>query len=117
MSYSISGTDITMTRGDTLKVTIDLTQDGEPYIPVDGDVIRFAVKSPKMYCDKGEFVDVEPRILREVPIDTMTLVLDPEDTKDMEFGTYVYDMEITFADGTVDTFITESKFRLKPEVH
>ena len=99
-----------MTRGDTLKVTIDLTQDGEPYIPVEGDVIRFAVK-------KGEFVDVEPRILREVPIDTMTLVLDPEDTKDMEFGTYVYDMEITFADGTVDTFITESKFRLKPEVH
>lgn len=117
MSYSINGTDISMTRGDTLKVTIALTKDGEEYTPIEGDVIRFAVKSPKMFCDKGEYVDAEPRILKEVPIDTMTLVLDPEDTKNMEFGTYVYDMEITFTDGTVDTFITESKFRLKPEVH
>lgn len=117
MSFTISGTDITMTRGDTLKVSVSLTKDGETYTPVEGDVIRFAVKSPKMFCDKGEYVDDEPRILKEIPYDTMTLVLDPADTKGMEFGTYVYDMEITFADGTVDTFITESKFRLKPEVH
>ena len=117
MSYSVNGTDITMTRGDTLRVTIGLTKDGDPYTPVEGDVIRFAVKSPKMFCDKGEYVDEEPRILKEIPIETMTLTLEPEDTKTMEFGTYVYDMEITFVDGTVDTFITESKFRLKPEVH
>ena len=106
-----------MTRGDTLRLTISLMKDDEPYTPVEGDKIRFAVKSPKMYCDKGEFVDDEPRILKDIPIDTMTLVLDPSDTKGLDFGTYVYDMEITFTDGSVDTFITESKFRLKPEVH
>ena len=117
MSFTINGTDITMTRGDTLKVSVSLTRDGETYTPVEGDVIRFAVKSPKMFCDKGEFVDDAPRILKDIPISTMTLVLDPADTKSMDFGTYVYDMEITFADGTVDTFITESKFRLKPEVY
>lgn len=117
MSYSIKGTDITLTRGDTLKATITLTKDGEVYTPVSGDSIRFALKHPKMYQDKSEYIDTEPLILKDIPISSMTLTLDPEDTKPLSFGTYVYDMEITFTDGTVDTFITEGKFRLKPEVH
>lgn len=117
MSYSINGTTITMTRGDTLKATITLMKDDVVYTPVDGDKIRFAVKHTTMFCDKGEYVDTEPLILKDVPIDTMTLTLDPEDTKGFEFGKYVYDMEITFVDGTVDTFITASPFILKPEVH
>lgn len=117
MSYSITGTTITMTRGDTLKATITLTKDGEVYTPAEGDKIRFAVKHTTMFCDRGEYVDDEPLILKDVPIETMTLTLDPEDTKGLEFGKYVYDMEITFTDGTVDTFITASPFILKPEVH
>lgn len=117
MSYQIEGTTISMTRGDTLKVAVSLTKDGQPYTPVEGDKIRFAAKDPKMYCDKGEYVDSEPRILKDIPIETMMLVLDPADTKTLDFGNYVYDMEITFADGTVDTFITQAVLRIKPEVH
>lgn len=45
MSYSITGTTITLTRGDTFEALVSATKkDGTPYIPVEGDVIRFAMK-------------------------------------------------------------------------
>ena len=40
---TISGTNIALTRGDTLAFTVLFTKDGEPYIPAADDVIRFAV--------------------------------------------------------------------------
>ena len=46
----------------------------------------------------------------------MTLRLDPEDTKELGFGTYVYDLEMTFADGRVDTFVEGKDFIISPEV-
>lgn len=117
MSYSVSGTTISLTRGDTVKIKVGLTKDGVEYIPQPGDSIRFAVKSTKMLPDKSEYQDTDPLINKQIPINTMTLVLDPQDTKPLPFGNYVYDMEITFEDGTVDTFITTAKFKLTPEVH
>lgn len=116
MSYSVSGTDITLTRGDTLKVKISLTKDEEPYIPVEGDRIRFALKHNKMLKDKSDYEDPTPLVEKDVSIDTMTLVLDPGDTKHLAFDTYVYDLQMTFADGSVDTFVTQGKFKLTPEV-
>lgn len=48
MSSQINGTTISLTRGDTLLLTIKLTKDGKPYTPQDGDKIRFALKK-KIY--------------------------------------------------------------------
>ena len=45
MSYSVQGTTITLTRGDTFMALISITQsDGSQYFPVEGDSIRFAMK-------------------------------------------------------------------------
>lgn len=44
----------------------------------------------------------------------MILELEPSDTKTFDFGTYVYDIQITFSDGTVDTFITEASLKITP---
>lgn len=117
MSSSISGTSISLTRGDTLKVKIDILKDNEPYTPVVGDSVRFALKHPTMNSKKTAYKDTEPLIIKNIPIQTMILKLDPEDTKELDFDTYVYDIQITFEDGTVDTFITEAKFIITPEVH
>jgi uncharacterized membrane protein YkoI len=46
----------------------------------------------------------------------MILTIEPEDTQDLDFGTYVYDIQITLADGTVDTFIADAKFNIGVEV-
>lgn len=99
MAVKIYRSTITMTRGDTLRAKIDITDaDNQPYIPVEGDHIRFAAK--KSYKDE------KPCIVKEIPIDTCVLKLDPEDTKSLEQPfDYVYDIQITLTDGTVDTFI------------
>lgn len=113
----IDGTTITMTRGDTLCVNVEMTLDGIVYVPSANDSIRFALKTPKMTGGRAEYKDQAPLILKPIPIDTCQLVLQPSDTKQLPFGQYVYDIEITMEDGTVDTFISESNFILAPEVH
>lgn len=108
--------EIRMTRGDTLRVLVTMKRDNEDYTPVAGDEVRFALKRPKMTSGNKEYVDQDPLILKDIPIADMILELEPEDTKPFSFGEYVYDIQITFADGTVDTFITSTPFVLTPEV-
>lgn len=117
MSCIINGHNITLTRGDTMQIKVSMYKDKKEYIPKGGDVVRFAVKHKTMIDDDGEYEDKDPIILKTIPNDTMILTLDPEDTKELPFGSYAYDIEITFEDGTVDTFITASTFRLAKEVH
>ena len=109
MAVKIQGNKIHLTRGDTLRVTVIITQDGEPYTPVDGDSVRFALKR--------DFDDPNPLVLRDIPIDTLRLILIPEDTKPLDFGKYWYDVELTKNDGTVDTFIGPERFYITEEVH
>lgn len=127
MSTIVEGTTITHTRGDTLLLPVEIYQnigpdpEGEPvwapYIPQPGETVRFALKSARMTTGNREYVDQEPLILVDIPINTLILRLDPEDTKDLSFGTYKYDIEITQLGGIVTTFITEADFKLTPEVH
>lgn len=111
MAVSINGTTIKMTRGDTLRITLDLKDEsGNEYTPADGDSIRFAMK--RTYSEST------PLIVKEIPNSTLELVLDPEDTKNLtQPSSYVYDIEITYANGDVDTFIDKAKLQLTEEVH
>lgn len=111
MSYTVQGTTITLTRGDTFASTIRIYHSNgkKVYTPVQGDTIRFAMKK--------NIEDKIPLILKDIPIDTMMLVLDPVDTKNLPYGTYYYDIEITTVDGNVCTFITKSRIILTEEVH
>lgn len=110
MSYSVSGTSITLTRGDSFLALITITDsEGNPYLPVQGDTIRFAMKAT--------YADTEPLLVKDIPIDTRKLILEPEDTKHLQFGKYVYDIQLTKATGEVDTFITKAKITITEEVH
>ncbi len=118
MSVVINGTAIRMTRGDSLSVGVTITYcDGTPFEPEVGDSVRFALKSSAMTVGNKEFKDREPLIVKDIPTDTLLLELDPEDTKGLPFGNYTYDIELTYASGYVDTFISEGVFILAPEVH
>ena len=106
----IEGTTITLTRGDTMRVICQpVNTDGTNYVAQNGDAIRFAMK--KRYSDNA------PLLEKSIPTDTFLLELDPADTKTLAFGTYVYDVELTHADGDVDTYIAEASFVLAKEVH
>lgn len=111
MSYSIASNNvITLTRGDSFYATVDIYNgDGKSkYVPQIGDKIRFALKK--------DIKDTECLILKEIPIDTLVLHLEPEDTKQLLFGEYIYDIQLTKANGDVDTFITKNKFKITEEV-
>ncbi len=110
MSYNITGTTITLTRGDTFEALVSVTKrDGTQYTPETGDTIRFAMKA--------NYNDARPILVKDVPISTMMLVLEPKDTADLNFGKYVYDIQLTKANGKVDTFITKATFKLAEEVY
>lgn len=109
MSFKVKKNTIFLTRGDTFKAHLTINNpDGTEYTPQEGDTVRFALKE--------NIEDQECLILRDIPTDTMLLVLNPEDTKNLEFGSYVYDIQLTKANGDVDTFITASKLKLTAEV-
>lgn len=107
--YEINGTSITLTRGDSFYTQVGMkNEDGTEYTPQEGDSVRFALK--RFYDD------AEPLIEKAIPIDTLILHLEPSDTKDLSFGEYVYDIELTKANGDVDTFIYKASFTIDNEV-
>lgn len=116
----ISGTKIRMTRGDTLRLFVNLEVevkdengniiDTHQYVPEEGDKIRFAMKY--------DYDDENPILVKDIPIDSLLLTLDPEDTKDLDTrARLVYDIEITCANGDVYTFINKAKLILTEEVY
>lgn len=109
MSASVNGTNISLTRGDSLVLSVNVNAGLEPYDVQEGDVIRFAMKS-SINSD-------EVLIRKNIDLETMTLTLQPSDTKNLPFGNYVYDIELTTADGFVDTFIGPATFTLTGEVY
>lgn len=110
MSFIIgSNNTITLTRGDTFRAKISiLYPDDTEYEPQEGDTVRFALKQ--------NIKDPIPLIKKEVPIDSMVLTLNPEDTKLLDYGKYIYDVQLTKANGDVDTFITTATLKLTEEV-
>lgn len=118
MAYMINGTTIKLTRGDSFSATVGIyNADGSAYTPEAGDAVRFALKRPQMTVGNKSYVDKTPILVKSISTDDLILSLDPADTSSLDFGEYVYDIELTKADGTVDTFITASPFILTPEVH
>ena len=99
---------ITLTRGDTYKATVGIKNpDGSVYTPEVGDTVRFAMKK--------NWEDPEPLVEIQIPTDTLLLHIQPSATKDLDYGEYGYDIEITHANGDVDTFIYQETIELTEE--
>lgn len=110
MTAKVSGTTISLTRGDTFRATIDiLNPDGSAYVPVNGDSIRFALKK--------NYKDSDVLIYKDISTADLELTIDPEDTKSLKMPSdYVYDIQLTHANGDIDTFIANAKFHITEEV-
>ena len=106
--YTIDGTTIRLTKGDTFNAQVTIYDGTTPYEMQPNDRLRFVCK----HC----FADPRPLIEKQIPNATLILHLAPADTKPLKPGRYVYDIELTFADGNVDTFINGGEFVLAPEV-
>ena len=104
---SITNNTITMTRGDSLSLELSLMNGENVYTPEEDDAITFEVLN---FPYDGE----DPVLTKTIPNDTLLLELAPEDTASLGVGAYYYNMRITFADGYVDTFISNACLLLNP---
>lgn len=117
--YQIDGTTITIKQGDTMRVQISLVRDVDKveslYEYQSGDRMRFIAKK--------KLGETQPVLIeKEVEINGSSgvLHLEPEDTKKIETRgkniELVYDLEFTYANGDVDTPISNARFIIIPEV-
>ena len=98
---------IQLTRGDTAKIVVTIKNaNGTTYNPQEGDAIHFFMK--KKYSDE------DPVLIKTIPTDTLLLEIEPTDTATLPYGIYVFDVEMIFANGDIDTFI-QGKFILNEE--
>lgn len=99
-----------MVRGDTGLLTISVTIQDEngaivEYEPQENDLVEFMVKK--------KATDEEPLIYKT----GTSIEIYPEDTKDLNFGNYVYDAQITYGDsGRVDTILEKNIFEIREDV-
>lgn len=100
---------IYLTRGDTAIIDIALfDEDGEPYAMLSSDRLVFTLR--KLY-DKGA-------ILIEKEVDEPSFSFTSAETKDLDFGEYVYDIYLkNTGSGKIDTFIAEKTFTIGEEAH
>ena len=78
-----------LTRGDTGMYSVSLYDgDGVQYIPSEGEVLTFYLM--KKNCDDL----TEAILVKDIPVDTMQLELEPSDTADLDVGTYHYRIRI-----------------------
>lgn len=106
---------ISLVRGDSAAfdvplVTVDDAGEETPYTPQEGEKLRFAL-SIKDGARRDEVL-----ILKDIPIDTLVLKLNPEDTKNLSFGRYKYDIEFTDILGDVTT-VLKATFEVAKEVY
>lgn len=104
--FQIRGDTIFVTRGDSAVFNLDLLYaDGNPFALQSGDVLTFTVK--KTTSDKDALIQKNV---------TDAIVLKPSDTSGLAYGRYVYDLQLTRANGYVETIITPSTFIVGEEV-
>ena len=79
---------------------------GKAYTPQEGDTLRFAL---------SDGFGKEALVIKDIPINTCVLEIEPNDTKDLKFKTYKYDVQFTSAQGRVSTIIL-GDFKIDNEV-
>lgn len=95
-------------RGDTGKVKLTFKFDGIPYEMEEGDVINFAVKQSA----KSNTALIE----KEYTENPFILHLNPSDTKPLDYGTYVWDIQLVRANGDTYTGVKVKPFVVTEEV-
>lgn len=103
---------IFMTRGDTVSLKVDLTDyNGDPYSLQTGDEAIFRLK--KSACDKRLLIEKELEVDED---GQLYLIIDPEDTENLKFGVYYYEVEVITSDDCHFTVIDNSPLELGKEL-
>lgn len=107
-----SSYNITMTRGDTFYKTLTLTRDGQTYTPDADDVITFTMA--KTYKGAEGY---EALVTKTIDPTTLLWLIEADDTAELDYGKYYYDLQIVYAQtGYTETFAEKKTIKLTEEV-
>ncbi|KMO86060.1 hypothetical protein AB840_09960 [Megasphaera cerevisiae DSM 20462] len=105
--FKVINNKVYLTRGDSAPLPLDVAdKDGNPYTPQSDDVVVLTVKkttADTAYLTQKHLVDGVFSFI-------------PTDTESWDYGDYVYDVQLTMANGYTDTIIQPSLFRIMEEV-
>lgn len=109
MFYILEDGTIKLTRGDTARIAVGITDDtgDEQYVIQDNDTLTMTVKKTVR--------DRDFAFQKVVTGDNKFHVL-PSDTCGLSFGKYLYDVQLTTASGDVYTVVGPCTFELLQEV-
>lgn len=109
MLYVNDDNTIRLTRGDTARISVPITNDltGSTYEMEDSDKLTLSIKKKE--------TDAQP-LVQKVLTGSNSFHILPSDTKDLQFGKYVYDVELTTEAGDVYTIIEPTTFEILKEV-
>lgn len=94
-----------ITRGDTASFGITIKDaSGTEYTPQTGDIVTFTVKKS---------TKKEEALIQKTGV---SIALEHDDTAELKYGTYVYDVQLEYANGDIDTFIGPADFVITEEV-
>lgn len=93
-----------MVRGDTGSFSITLTDNNNNSLLKNGDIIYFTLRKK-----------IASPILIEKKITTFNngkaeIILEPKDTKELDLGSYLYDLKWVRPDGNIDTLIPNNPY-------
>lgn len=105
--YKVENDNVYITRGDSAVLNLSI----EGYTAQEGDTLTFSVKKN---CN-----DAQPVIQKSIDTTEMTITIDHEDTANLEFGDYFYDVQLRRDNGekvTYHTVIIPHQFAVGAEV-
>lgn len=100
---------IRLTRGDTARLTVQIINDvsDADYEIGEHDTLTLSVKK--------SVNDADPLIQKTI-VGSQVFHIEPEDTNELEFGKYKYDVQLTTSGGDIYTVIEPSTFKIMKEV-
>lgn len=109
MFYIDRSGNIGLTRGDTARLKVDITNEvtSQPYRLGANDILTLTVKK--------NFRDTEI-VFQKISAGLNTIHIEPSDTADCNFGKYIYDVQLETENGDIYTIINPSVFELMKEV-
>lgn len=100
---------INLTRGDTAHMNLVLYSDKNKktkYVLQEGDIVKFSIKKTK---------DDDAPLVEKI-FTSDKIKIESSDTAQLQFGKYIYDVQVTFANGDINTVIKSSPFNVCGEV-
>lgn len=109
MLYVNEGGIIRLTRGDTARLNVSIINDinSSPYEVSSTDVLQLTVRKKVKDADY---------CFQKTIVGSTLFHIEPEDTAELSFGNYVYDVQLTLENGDVYTVIEPTRFEVMTEV-